>query len=223
MIGHALGEAVHPHARWVVGDARLLVVAAHPPRPEPELEPAPRQHVEGGRLLGQHDGMAVVVVEDERADPQRRGGVGRGHEGGHRCQLVAEMVGHEQRRVPEVLGLAGLLGPGPGPCRRAPSTVGRRSGTSGDGPSHLSSLVVAGMDVDAGDPLAVEHVAVAGVVLEGEPRLEAVGAQLGHRRTLEARHLGVVARGRASRARPIAAGSAPARPGSGAAPAGGAR
>src|ERR1700729_3147949 len=34
------------------------------------------------------------------------------------------------------------------------------------------SFVVAGVDVDARNPLAVEHVAIAGIVFEGEPRLE---------------------------------------------------
>ena len=64
--------------------------------------------------------------------------VGRGHEGRDRGQLVAEVVGHEQRREPEVLDLAGLLGPRPPPCGRARWTTGRRSGTVGGGPSALT-------------------------------------------------------------------------------------
>ena len=45
-------------------------------------------------------------------------------------------------------------------------------------PASSASLVVAGVDVDAGDALAVEHVDVAAVVLEGEAQVEAVVAQV---------------------------------------------
>ena len=47
------------------------------------------------------------------------------------------------------------------------------------------SVVVAGVDVDTGDALAVEHVDVAAVVLEGEAEVEAVGPQLADRPLLE--------------------------------------
>ena len=94
-------------------DARLLVVACViQPGAEADLEPAAGEHVDGGQLLGQHDRVLVVVVEHERADLQRGGGVGRGHQRRHGRELVAEVVGHEERGVPEVLGLAGELGPG---------------------------------------------------------------------------------------------------------------
>ena len=55
--------------------------------------------------------MAVVVAEDQRAHPQRGGGGGHRGQGRHRGQLVAEVVGHEQGGVTEVLGPAGLVGP----------------------------------------------------------------------------------------------------------------
>ena len=41
-----------------------------------------------------------------------------------------------------------------------------------------SSVVVAGVDVDAGDALGVEHVDVAAVVLERQAQVEAVAAQV---------------------------------------------
>jgi hypothetical protein len=106
-----LFEPVHPHPRWVVGDARLLVVGLHPSRAKTHFETALAQHVEGGRLLGQHERVPVVVSEDERPQPQ--GGRGRrgGGQGGGGCQLVAEVVGHEQGRVAEVLGPPGLRRP----------------------------------------------------------------------------------------------------------------
>ena len=108
---HTLGEALHPHRRCVVGDAGLLVVAAHPPRTHAELEAAVAQQVHGGGLLGQHERMAVVVVEHEGPHPEPVGGARRRHQGGHGGELVPEVVGHEQGGVAEVLRLAGLFGP----------------------------------------------------------------------------------------------------------------
>ena len=47
------------------------------------------------------------------------------------------------------------------------------------------SVVVAAVDVDAGHALAVEHVDVAAVVLEGQAQVEAVAAELADRALLE--------------------------------------
>ena len=66
---------------------------------------------------------------------QLGGGVGRGHQGRHRGQLVAEVVGDEQRRVAEVLDLAGQRGPVLTAGRRV--GLARRTGTCADGPSAL--------------------------------------------------------------------------------------
>jgi len=66
--GDALLETVQAHAGRVVGHARAFVVAAHPPGTQAELEPTVGEQVDRGRLLRQHEGMAVVVVEHERAD-----------------------------------------------------------------------------------------------------------------------------------------------------------
>src|ERR1019366_4294031 len=51
------------------------------------------------------------VAEDERAQAQRGGGSGHGRQRRHRGQVVAEVVRHEQGRVPEILGSTSLLGP----------------------------------------------------------------------------------------------------------------
>jgi hypothetical protein len=72
-------EAVNPDLRGVVGHPRLLVVGLHPPGTEAEFEASIAQHVEGGRLLGQDDGMPVVVPEDQGAHAERGG---RGRHGG---------------------------------------------------------------------------------------------------------------------------------------------
>ena len=55
--------------------------------------------------------MLVVVVEHERTDAQRRGVRGRHRDRGQRRELLAEVVGHEQRREAEVFELAGLVAP----------------------------------------------------------------------------------------------------------------
>ena len=99
----------------VVGHAGLLVVRGHPPGPDAELEPTVRQQVEGGGLLGQYDRVAVVVAPHQGADPKGFGGVGRGHQRGHRGQLLVEVVGHRDRAVAAVLDPAGQVDPlGPG-------------------------------------------------------------------------------------------------------------
>ncbi len=108
---HGLFEARHAHGRVVVGQPGLVVVGAHPAGTEAHFEATVAQHVERGRLLGQHEGVPVVVAEDQRAHAERGGGGGHRGQGRHGRQLVAEVVGHEQRAVAEVLGLAGLRGP----------------------------------------------------------------------------------------------------------------
>ena len=108
---HRLLEPLHPHPGRVVGDARLLVVGLHPSGAQAHFEAALAQHIERGRLLGQDERVPVVVPEDQRAHPQRGGGRGGGGQGRRRGQLVAEVVRHEQGRVAEILGPAGLFGP----------------------------------------------------------------------------------------------------------------
>ena len=52
--------------------------------------------------------MLVVVAEHERTDAQRVGDRGRVRERDGRRELVVdEVVGHEERRVPERLGAGG--------------------------------------------------------------------------------------------------------------------
>ena len=149
-------ELVDADPSGLLGDTRLLVVGVHPSRAEPELESTARQHIERGRFLGQHDRMLVVVVVHQRADAQLRGRVGCGHQGGYGRQLIAEVIGHEQRREAEVFRLLGLLGPsgrggGGGElksepeCPRvshlrtvAPVSSASRAQVLGPGRSHLS-------------------------------------------------------------------------------------
>ena len=98
----------------IVSDARLLVVAGQPAGAQPELDPALGEEVEGGHLLGQDDRVPVVVVEDQGAHPEVGGGLGGDGESDQRAVLIVEVVGNEQRRVSEVLDLAGRGPPGRG-------------------------------------------------------------------------------------------------------------
>ena len=91
--------------------ARLLVVGGHPARADAELEPAVGEQVERRHLAREHDRMLVVVAEHERADAQRVGDGGDVRERDRRREVVVdEVVGDEERRVAERLGLARLLG-----------------------------------------------------------------------------------------------------------------
>ena len=105
------GQSSDASAGGVEVDAGALVVLAHPAGPEAELEAPVGEHVDGRRLLGQHRRVVVVVRVHQRADPQRRGGVGGGHQRRGGRELVVEVVGHGEHRVAEVLGLAGDLDP----------------------------------------------------------------------------------------------------------------
>ena len=106
-----LREARDAHARAVERDARLLVVGGHPARADAELEPAVGEQIERRHLAREHDRMLVVVAEHERTDAQRVGDRGDVRERDRRREIVVdEVVGHEERRVAERLGLAGLLG-----------------------------------------------------------------------------------------------------------------
>ena len=107
-----------------IGDAEALVLGGDPAGAEADLHAAVGEQVEGGQLLGQHDRLVEVDVEDAAADAQRGGRRrGGGHRGdrGHVDRPVARglgdraraevVVGREQRAVAEVLGAAGGLDP----------------------------------------------------------------------------------------------------------------
>ena len=75
----AFFHALDASAGAVQRNARLLVVRGHPPGAKPQIQAAIRQQIEGRGFLGQHHRMAIVVVENQRSDPQLRGGIGGGH------------------------------------------------------------------------------------------------------------------------------------------------
>src|SRR3989442_9799840 len=106
-----LREPVDARLRWVVRDPELRVIARVPPRAEPELEPAIREEIDRRGLLREHHGVAVVVVEDEAADPQAARDVGRGDERRQRCELLGDVVGDQEDVVAQVLYAARVLAP----------------------------------------------------------------------------------------------------------------
>lgn len=105
-------EPIDAHAGAVLGDARFLVVRAHPPGAQADLEPALGEHVERGELLGHDDGVPVVVAEHDGPDAQRLGGDGRGGHRRHGCQLLTEVVHHLQGVVAQLFDPTGRVDEG---------------------------------------------------------------------------------------------------------------
>ena len=112
---------------------------SEPTGPHAPLEPARREQVDGGQLLGEHHRVAVVVAGHQGADAQLIGRQRRRGEGRHDPELVAEVVRDEQRRVAEVLDLAAQLAP----LLEAGRGVGadRRTGRGGRGRSCVAAVV----------------------------------------------------------------------------------
>src|SRR5439155_23034887 len=80
---------------------------------ECEVDPAYGEQVDGRCLLVEHDRMAVVVVEHERADTQRRRCIRGRHQRRDRARLVREMVRQVKRRVTHRLDTLRCLAPLP--------------------------------------------------------------------------------------------------------------
>ena len=102
------------------GKPGCLVVRGHPPGAEAELEAAAGEEVEGGRLLRDHDRVAVVVGQHHRPDVQRAWWRRRPPSARGAGPALVEVVGHGERRPAEVLDLAGQRGPA-APVGRAPA------------------------------------------------------------------------------------------------------
>ena len=100
----------------VEGDPDPLVLGSKPARADSPIDAAARHDVERRELLRVHHRMPIVVAGDERTDPDARGRLDRGGEGGDERELVAEMIGYEQRRASRVIDH---------PAQRAPFVAGR--------------------------------------------------------------------------------------------------
>ena len=138
--GDRLGESIHPHARLVHRHPGTLVVGAHPPCADADLETSFAEHVERRRLLCEDDRVAVVVAERERADAQRVGRVRRRRDRGDRSVAADEVITNVQRRIAEGFDawarsrhwhtLSNVMPPGPTPNRNGrwfTASVERRS------------------------------------------------------------------------------------------------
>src|SRR5689334_22094981 len=104
-------KAIHAHLRLVKRHPGLIVFRLQPATANAQLETAAREQVERGRFLRQHDGVPVVVVEDETADAQPRGRACRVHQRRDRRELITERLGNEvvadeKRRKAKVFGAA---------------------------------------------------------------------------------------------------------------------
>ncbi len=96
---HRFLQTIDAHAGRIEWQADHLVLRREPTRADSPVDATIRKEVEGRELLGVHDRMAVVVAGDERADPQRRGGIDRGGERRDQRQLRTKVIGHEQIRA----------------------------------------------------------------------------------------------------------------------------
>ena len=103
------GHALDPDAGPIEGQADRLVLGLVPTCADAHVEPAVADDIERGDVLRDHRRVAQVIIEDERADSQS----GRGHRDGSehrdRCELRREMVVDAQVRIPDRLGVPGML------------------------------------------------------------------------------------------------------------------
>ncbi len=107
--GNCLDQACLPDRHRIEGDAALFVLGHVPAGADGHVQPALAEHVERREVLCQDRGMAQVVVEHERRDPQRRRCGGHdGHRGDGR-ELVDEMVRNDQGVVAGGLGSSGCF------------------------------------------------------------------------------------------------------------------
>jgi apolipoprotein N-acyltransferase len=142
--------------------------------PSQELAASQLQAIAEGRDLVQASPTGFIAVIDNHGRVLARSGLSE------RAVLVRDVRLRTGSTIYErfgdlpVLLLAGTLvaaGWAAALASQRPAVLGRQR-------RRVRSPVVAGMDVDAGNALAVEHLPVARVVLEGEAQVEAVGAKL---------------------------------------------
>src|SRR5262249_37190991 len=110
-------EPLDAGARGIEGETGGLVLATKPAGAEPEFQSAGGHKVERGRLLGQHDWVAVVDCEDHGAHPQACGQSSGAGQRDERRGLIAEEVGHDvvadqKRREAQLFDAADVARPG---------------------------------------------------------------------------------------------------------------
>ena len=108
---HRLLEAIDPGPTRVETDSRFLVFALHVAGADPQLKPALSEEIDGRGLPGEHDRMTKIVVHDEGPDSERACRIRRRHETDQRWEHLRQVIRHEERRVPEILGLFRLVPP----------------------------------------------------------------------------------------------------------------
>jgi hypothetical protein len=108
---HGLLEPLDTHPPEVERDPGLRVVGQQPARSHPQLEAPVGEEVQRGRVLGEDGGMPEIVVEDHAPHADRGGRVGSRHDGHGGGDLVAEVIGHDEDAVAQVLRPARLAQP----------------------------------------------------------------------------------------------------------------
>jgi hypothetical protein len=104
--GDRLDEPSLADRRGVERQADRVIFRLVPARADRDVQPAPGQDVDRGQLLGQERRVAEVVVVDERADSQLRGGRGDPGAAGDRPELRDVVIGDDELVVADRYGLA---------------------------------------------------------------------------------------------------------------------
>jgi hypothetical protein len=98
-----------PHRGGIERQAERKVLGLVPAGPDPHDEPSLAQHVDRRKLLGEHRGMAQVVVEDERTEAQPLGRHRHGRQQRDRRQLRRQVIVNGQVAEADRLGGPGAL------------------------------------------------------------------------------------------------------------------
>lgn len=107
----ALSQTIDAYSRLVLFDSRFVIVAAKPTRPETDFDTTLGSQAKGGYLLGQNDGIAKVIVQDEGPHMERLRRLGGDRHGDQRAELRVEVVCHVDGRIAQSFGAAGAFSP----------------------------------------------------------------------------------------------------------------
>ena len=106
-----LGEPLDPDASSIEAEPDLIVLDSHVTRAQPQLEPSIRQEVHRRRLSREQHGMAEIVVDHVRADPESCRRVRGAHHRRDCRQHGGEVVGHQEHGVAQRFDLARFVLP----------------------------------------------------------------------------------------------------------------
>jgi hypothetical protein len=108
----ALLQATHALAGWIERDSdHLELRRKRASSTDAELHPAPGEDIERGSFHCREGWVAEVVLQNEGADPDRRGYGRHGRERWTDRELATEMIGHQEGVVTQRFGTLGTVDP----------------------------------------------------------------------------------------------------------------